>query len=265
MSATAEPPLLRQSHGDVVVLSLNRPRQRNSLVWETWSAFEVALDDFAEAPDVAAIVLTGTGEFFSSGGDLKTGPAHGVGALAAAARVEHAQGVLRRLRSLPVPVIAAIEGGAVGLGWSLALACDMVVAAHDSFFSAPFVARGVVPDGGIAWFLSQRIGRHRATQLLLTGERLPAPVAHSLGLVNLTTEPGQALEGALALARDLAANDRRAVELTMRLLAHCERSTLDDYQTMELAMAAVAQHRKDPPPTVAASPSPRPPATGRIS
>src|SRR5260221_5519727 len=148
--ADAEPVVIEQLHQDVVILSLRRAAQRNSLIWDSWTQLGDALSRIEAERRAGCIVLAGSGGFFSSGGDLKSAPARGDGPLAPAARLEHAQRVLLRLRSIPIPVIAAVEGGAVGLGWSLALSCDLIVAARDAFFAAPFVARGVVPDGRAA-------------------------------------------------------------------------------------------------------------------
>ena len=178
---------------------------------------------------------------FSAGGDLKSGPARGAGPMAPAARLEHAQRVLLQLRSMPVPVIAAVEGGAIGIGWSLALSCDLVVAARDAFFSAPFVARGVVPDGGATWYLTERLGRHRASELLLLGGRLPAEEAHRIGLVNITSDPGRAMECAVQIATTIAGADRGTVEMSKRLLARAEDAPLDTFFALELATATIAQ------------------------
>src|SRR5690349_20854063 len=135
-----DPLVVRDDRGDVAVILLNRPHARNALRYESWSELSASLH--AVATDARGIVIAG------AGGDLKTGPAHGSGPIGPAGRVEHAQRVMEQLKAMPVPTIAAVEGAAIGLGWSLALSCDLVVAASDSFFSAPFVDRAVVPDGG---------------------------------------------------------------------------------------------------------------------
>ncbi|HKV21924.1 MAG TPA: enoyl-CoA hydratase/isomerase family protein [Mycobacterium sp.] len=241
MAATAdEPMILVEDRDGIALILLNRPAQRNSLRYESWSELSDALIALAGA---RGIVLAGNGGFFSAGGDLKTGPAHGDGAMGPAGRVEHAQHVMAQLREMAVPTIAAVEGAAVGLGWSLALSCDLVVAARDAFFSAPFVARAVVPDGGLAWRLTQQLGRHRASTLLLRGNRLGAEEAHRLGLVTDIAEPGAAVDEAMAVARELADSDPGAVELTKRLIASVDAVGLASFQPLELAVATVAQQR----------------------
>jgi enoyl-CoA hydratase/carnithine racemase len=232
--------ILTEDRDGVAVIWLNRPAQRNSLRYESWSELSAALTTTSGA---RGIVIAGARGFFSAGGDLKTGPAHGSGPMGPAGRVEHAQRVMEQLRSVSVPTVAAIEGAAIGLGWSLALSCDLVVSARDAFFSAPFVTRAVVPDGGLAWRLTQQLGRHRASSLLLRGNRLPAEDAHLLGLVTDLAEPGGAVDEAVAIARSVAESEPGAVELTKRLIAAAEAAQLASFQPLELAVATVAQQR----------------------
>jgi enoyl-CoA hydratase/carnithine racemase len=235
--------VLREDRGVVAVLLLNRPAQRNSLRYESWTELSGRLADAAADDNVRGIVIAGTDGFFSAGGDLKSGPAHGTGPLGPAGRVEHAQRVMEQLKATAVPTVAAVEGAAVGLGWSLALSCDLVVAAADAFFSAPFVARAVVPDGGLAWRLTQQLGRHRAASLLLRGSRLAAGEAQQAGLVTEVTEPGSAIDHAIATAMELAEADAGAVEMTKRLINGAEAAQLAAFHPLELAMATVAQQR----------------------
>ncbi|OBH64961.1 enoyl-CoA hydratase [Mycobacterium colombiense] len=226
----------------IAVVLLDRPRQRNALCYESWTELSIAFGGIV-ACGARGVVLAGAGGFFSSGGDLKTGPARGSGPLGPAGRVEHAQRVMEQLKAVPVPTIAAVEGAAIGLGWSLALSCDLVVCASDAYFAAPFVARAVVPDGGLAWRLTQQLGRHRAASLLLRGIRLSAVEAQRLGLVTDVVEPGSAIAGALAIADELTQADAGAVEMTKRLINSAESGQLAAFHPLELAMATVAQQR----------------------
>jgi enoyl-CoA hydratase/carnithine racemase len=243
MSDTTGPLVLREDSGAVAVLLLNRPAQRNALRYESWTALSDLLTEVAADEGIRGVVLAGVGGFFCAGGDLKSGPAHGTGPLGPAGRVEHAQRVMEQLKAVPVPTVAAVEGAAVGLGWSLALACDLVVAASDAFFSAPFVARAVVPDGGLAWRLTQQVGRHRAASLLLRGERLTASDAQHAGLVTDVAEPGSVIDRAVTIAGEFADADRGAVEMTKRLINSAEAAQLAAFHPLELAMATVAQQR----------------------
>ncbi|OBK35324.1 enoyl-CoA hydratase [Mycobacterium sp. 1245111.1] len=240
MGTSEEPLVVVEDRDGVALILLNRPAQRNSLRYESWTELSAALSGLSAAQ---GIVVAGTAGFFCAGGDLKSGPAHGDGPMGPAGRVEHAQRVMAQLRDSAVPTIAAVEGAAVGLGWSLALACDLVIAARDAFFSAPFVARAVVPDGGLAWRLTQQLGRHRASSLLLRGNRLPAAEAHRMGLVTDLAEPGAAIDDAVTTVRELSEADAGAVELTKRLIASVEAAQLASFHPLELAVATVAQHR----------------------
>ncbi|WP_046314941.1 enoyl-CoA hydratase/isomerase family protein [Mycobacterium sp. UM_Kg1] len=237
---TEQAHIRREDRDGIALVLVNRPAQRNSLRYESWTQLSEALSDLGGA---RGLVIAGEAGFFSAGGDLKSGPAHGEGPMGPAGRVEHAHHVMMQLRRIPVPTIAAVEGAAIGLGWSLALSCDLIVAARDSFFAAPFVARAVVPDGGIAWRLTQQLGRHRASSLLLRGSRVPAEQAHEWGLVTDVAEPGGAVAAALDIARELAEADTGAVELTKRLIASVEEPHLAAFQPFELAVATVAQQR----------------------
>ncbi|MFV9633828.1 enoyl-CoA hydratase/isomerase family protein [Mycobacterium neumannii] len=243
MSDGTTPLVVREDKGAVTLLLLNRPAQRNALRYESWTELSEQLTSVAADPNVRGVVLAGAGGFFCAGGDLKMGPAHGSGPLGPAGRVEHAQRIMEQLKALPVPTVAAVEGAAVGLGWSLALACDLVVAATDAFFSAPFVARAVVPDGGLAWRLTHQLGRQRAAALLLRGNRLAASDAADVGLVTDLAEPGTAVDHALAVLDELAQADAAAMEMTKRLINSVETAQLAAFYPLELALATVAQQR----------------------
>lgn len=229
----------------ILILTLNRPATRNSLVLESWLALNAALDRVTPAADVRCVVLSSAGRYFSSGGDLKSTPRVGADAVAAVGRLQAAHGVITRLRSLPVPVVCAVEGGAVGLGWSLALACDLVVAARGARFASPFVQRGVIPDGGATWFLSHRMGRVRAASLLFLGTELTAAEAHESGLVSHLADDGSSLDVAMGLAGKLAISPPHTVELTKRLLHNAEESDFLHFLALELATGVITQERPE--------------------
>jgi enoyl-CoA hydratase/carnithine racemase len=246
MSPHETGPVIRQQQGFVGILTLNRPAQRNALIWESWEGLETYLDKLAAEPDTRCIVLTGGKGFFSAGGDRKIGPSHGDGPLSAAARLELAHRVLTKIQTIPVPVIAAVEGGAIGIAWSLTLSCDITIAARDAYFSAPFVQLGLPPDGGLAWLLAQRLGRAKTAEIIFTSSRMSAPDAAQAGLITTVTEPGQALPAAITLATQIATANRHAIELSKRLLAHTSQPGLQTYQALELALAAITQHTTHP-------------------
>lgn len=233
------------TNAGILVVTLNRPASRNSLILESWAGMNMALDRVNPAADVRCVVLSAVGNYFCSGGDLKSTPRVGADAVSAIGRLQAAQGVIARLRSLPVPVLCAVEGGAIGMGWSLVLACDLVVAARGARFSAPFVRRGVVPDGGASWFLSHRTGRIRAASMLLLGTELTAAEAHQSGLVSHLADDGTSLDVALELAGRLAASPPHAVELTKRLLHNAEESEFLHFLALELVTGVITQQHPD--------------------
>jgi 2-(1,2-epoxy-1,2-dihydrophenyl)acetyl-CoA isomerase len=222
-------------------LTLNRPRSKNAVSFDMWAGFAAALDRIEAETPPRVVILEGADGFFSIGGDVKVPPARGDGALAPAARLEQGQRVMARLRALPVPVIAAVEGGAFGIGLSLALSCDIVFASETAVFGAPFIDFGVVPDGGAAWHLTRRLGRARAAELIFSGRTIDAAEALSLGLVSRLAPPGKVAEAALDFAAAMGHGNRLATELAKRLLHTAETADLEDVYALELAYCAICQ------------------------
>jgi enoyl-CoA hydratase/carnithine racemase len=227
--------------GDVVCLTLNRPKARNALSFTVWEGLADALDGLERETPPRALILCGAEGYFSAGGDIKLSPARGDGALALAARVELAQRVIQRVRAFPAPAIAAVEGGAIGLAWSLALACDMIIVAENARFQAPFANLGIVPDGGLVWFLTRRLGRYEASEIVFNGRMIDAAEARAAGLATRLVPPGQALAVALETARGLGSGNRKAAELIKRLLHQAETADLSSVNATELAYAHIAQ------------------------
>lgn len=239
--------LVEEREDGVVVLTLNRPPARNTVSFAMWEQFSAALDRLEGATPARALVLCGAEGYFSSGGDVKLPPARGEGALALAARLELGQRIIGRLRTLPVPTIAAVEGGAYGIAWSLAMSCDMILAADDAKFGAPFLQFGLVPDGGAAWFLVQRLGRARAAEIIFSGRTLDAAEALSLGLVSRVVPAGRAVAEALALGAAIGDGNRHAVELTKRLLNQAETGDLAAAHALELVYCHLCQAGEEVP------------------
>lgn len=237
----ATPLLIDRRDDDIVVLTINRRHAVNSVSFELWEHFSAALDAIERDTPVRGLVLTGAGGFFSIGGDVRLPPARGDGALAPAARLELGQRIITRLRRLPVPVIAAVEGGAYGMGWGLALSADLLFAAEDASFGAPFIDYGTVPDGGAAWLLERQVGRLRAAELIFSGRSIGAKEALSLGLASRLCPPGQALSDALAFAAEIGKGNRQAAELAKRLLQQASESNLESNFALELAFCAICQ------------------------
>jgi len=193
--------------GGVAWITLNRPEALNAWTLELGEDLHSALDHAAESPEVRAIVLTGAGRAFSSGADLKAGVEVGEdGKPDVAKRLrETYHPLILRVRTIPKPVVAAVNGPAVGIGCSLALAADLIVAAESAYFLLAFVNIGLALDGGASAFLPARVGHARAFELAYLGERLPAARALEWGLVNQVVPDAELQAEAGALAAKLAA------------------------------------------------------------
>ncbi len=226
--------LLIRREGAVLVLSNNNPAARNALSPAFYAAVTTALADAAADSSVGAVVLTGEGGHFCAGGDLRQ--LAGRRELPVERRREKLEGLhdlIRAVRDCPKPVIAAVEGAAAGAGLSLALACDMLVAARDSLFSVAYVKVGLTPDGGATAFLAEFVSRQVLTELCLTGERISGERMHALGPVNRLAEPGQALADAVALAAQIATGPDQAMALIKDLCRQAPRTTLEQQLELE--------------------------------
>jgi enoyl-CoA hydratase len=216
-SESKEPDMTKEiqvdREGAVLVVTINRPQARNAIDRAASEAIARAMDELDSDPALTIGILTGGGNHFCAGMDLK--------AFLAGERVELDGRGLAGMTETPPrkPLIAAVEGYALAGGCELALACDLIVAAENAQFGIPEVARGLIAGSGGLIRLPQRIPRQIAMEYALTGAMLPAAEARQWGMVNRLTPPGQALEGARALARQIAANGPLAVRMTKRIIA----------------------------------------------
>jgi enoyl-CoA hydratase/carnithine racemase len=210
----APPVVLRERRGQVEILTLNRPEARNAVNGEVTRAMTEALDELEKDEDLRVIVLTGTGDkAFSAGMDLKAFGAGtggsiggGTGGFAGIAR-----------RSVPVPVIAAVNGPALAGGFEIVLACDLVVAAEHAIFGIPEVKRGLIAAGGGLVRLPRRLPMATAMELALTGDPITAARAYELGLVNRVVPAERVLDEALALADRIIENAPLSVRYSRQL------------------------------------------------
>jgi enoyl-CoA hydratase/carnithine racemase len=197
--------LLTAQEDRTLILTLSDPATRNSLSPQAITAAIEALNQADGNPDVRAVVLRGDGAHFCAGGDLnRIGSARDRPPEAQAASIENFHALVDAMRSFPKPVIAAVEGFAAGGGMSLALACDMIVAATDARFVMSYARVGLSPDGGSTWHLARALPRALALELAWLAEPVSAQRLHAMGLVNRLTDPGQALNQALTMARQLS-------------------------------------------------------------
>lgn len=226
--------LLSTSQGRTMVLTISNPGQRNALGPEMYAAGVEALNVAETNPDVRSVVLTGEGAMFCAGGDLKRLQANRQ--LAPSVQVASIDGLhswIEAIRTFPKPVIAAIEGAAAGAGFSLALACDFVVAARDATFVMAYSNVALTPDGGASWSLARALPRQLASELLMCAERLDAERLKALGLVNRVCASGQALSTALALAEQLNARAPNALSGIKELLNEAHAQSLTQQLNLE--------------------------------
>ncbi|WP_313071631.1 oxepin-CoA hydrolase, alternative type [Melaminivora sp.] len=239
---SAGQPLALRREGAVLVLSIDNPGARNALSPELYAALLEALRQAGADPGVGAIVLTGEGGHFCSGGDLRQlATRRDLPEAARRQRVEALHEVVRALRDCPKPIVVAVEGAAAGAGLSLALAGDLLVAARNAVFSAAYVKVGLTPDGGATALLAQFVSRQVLTELCLTGERVGGERMHQLGVVNRLTEPGQALPTALALAGQLAAGPDLAMARIKHLCRMAPEQGLDAQMALEALYMPLSQ------------------------
>ena len=209
--------VLTRDEGAVRTITLNRPDVRNAIDIPMRVELARALTAADDDESVRAIVLTGAGRAFCSGGDIAT--MRRMPADEAMERAQLAQRVIRAIWRTAKPVIAAVEGAAFGAGVALAAACDRVVAGSDARFAATFTNVGLAGDMGIFASLPRRVGPAKAAQMLLLPEPLDANEAYAAGLVDAVCAPGKALETATESARQLAAGPSRAYEVIKTLVA----------------------------------------------
>jgi 2-(1,2-epoxy-1,2-dihydrophenyl)acetyl-CoA isomerase len=203
----------------VALLELKRPDAMNAIDMELRRELMTALDQVARDPNVGAVVLTGAGKAFCSGADLKSAAANPDNSVRRTARtlMHDFQPIIETIGRLDKPVIAAVNGAAVGVGMSLVLACDLVIMAKGAYLMAPFLNVGLVPDGGTAWFLVQRMGYARAFEILADAKKLDADRCIALGIANRVSEATMLRADALAWASQLAAKAPLAMALTKRV------------------------------------------------
>lgn len=246
-------PLLQSRDGHVLIITLNMPEKRNpvsddKMVDALCEALEAADRDI----EVRAVILTGAGSAFSAGGDLKAMQVPGSGGLRAAlpaqTRRNYRYGIQRlpeMFQSLEVPVIAAINGFAIGAGCDLACMCDIRIAAESARFASSFVSLGITPGDGGAWLLPRVIGFPKASELCLTGEMFGAGEARDYGLVTHVVPDAELMDKAREIAGKVAANPPHATRMTKRLLREGQDASLANILQMSAAFQALAHDTAD--------------------
>lgn len=254
-----------EQQGEVVTLTLDRTEARNAYSSAMIDSLIAALDVIEHDAGVRAVILTGAGKAFHAGGDLKqmrdaSGMFAGGPVALRRQYIDGIQRVPRRLAAFDKPIIAAINGPAIGAGLDLACMCDLRVLAAGVSVGSTFVKVGLVPGDGGAYFLARTIGFGRALELVLTGRLVDADEALAIGLVHRVVPPEQLLEVARAMAEQIAQNAPLAVRMTKR--AAYRSWDLDVDTALELAATyqGVVQNTDDHKEAVAAILDRRPPA-----
>lgn len=256
--------LLYEQQGHVVTLTMNEPERRNPLTGNSAVPdFLAAIDRIHNDRSVRAVILTGAGTAFSSGGDIRDMERQASGAVSGMQiRQEYRTGIQRlplALFNLEVPVIAAVNGAAMGAGLDIACMCDIRIASEHAKFAESFVKLGIIPGDGGAWLLPRIIGMSRASEMSFTGEAIGAELASSWGLVSRVVPSDQLLATAQEMALRIAVNPPHAVRLTKRLLREAMHTRLDTLLEMSSAFQALSHQTDDHKEAVAAFLAKRPP------
>ena len=249
--------LLYEQQGHIVTLTMNEPDRRNPLTGNTAvQELLAAIGRIENDRSVRAVILTGAGKSFSSGGDIKDMERQASGQVSGMqVRQEYRQGIQRlplALFNLEVPVIAAVNGAAIGAGLDLACMCDIRIASTHAKFAESFVKLGIIPGDGGAWLLPRTIGLARAAEMTFTGQVLDAEQALSWNLVSRVVDPDQLLPTAVGLAEQIAANPPHAVRLAKRLLREGLNTRLDTLLELSAAYQALSHQTGDHAEAVAA-------------
>ena len=220
-----------EREGALALITLARPERLNALTPEMMEQLADATASLQKDREVRAVLLRGEGRAFCAGADV--GTMKGLDVLAGRQRIQRAHRVIAGLANLDKPVIAAVRGATVGVGWSLALACDLILASENASFSLVFKKIGLAPDGAAAYFLTQYIGVLRARELMMSARMVPAAEGLQLGMVNEVLPDDQLDARALALAHELAESATFALASGKRLFCGAMQPSLEAFLDLE--------------------------------
>ena len=239
-----------EQDGGIVILTLNEPKTRNALSPAIVDALVEHIHRINADLSVGCVILTGAGEGFSSGGNVKdmkerTGIFSGTPAEIRRGYLQGIQRIPLAMYGLEAPSIAAVNGAAIGAGCDLASMCDMRIAARNAVFAESFLRVGLVSGDGGAWFLPRAVGLSKAYEMTFTGDFIDAEEAARIGLVSKVADNDKLLDEARALAGRIAAQPVHSLRLTKRLLRDSQQVSLPIALEMASAMQALAQHTED--------------------
>ena len=258
-------PILYEQDGHIVTLTLNRHETRNAISDDVMVAEMVKACERINADhSVRVAIITGAGSAFSSGGNVKDmrDKAGMFAGTPSQIRDGYRNGIQRipiAVHRLEVPIIAAVNGPAIGAGCDLAMMCDMRIASEKALFAESFVKVGLIAGDGGAWFLPRVIGLSRANEMAFTGEPVDAQTALAWGMVSRVVPPEELLPAANELARRIAVNPPTALRMTKKLIKEGDHAQLEPLLEMAAGMQALAHQTKDHEEAVNAIIDKRPP------
>jgi enoyl-CoA hydratase/carnithine racemase len=242
--------LIYAQDGPVVTLTMNQPEKRNPLTGNTAiPEFLAAIDRIHDDTGVRCVILTGAGTVFSAGGDIREMKRQATDEVTEMQiRQEYRRGIQRltlALFDLEVPVIAAVNGHAIGAGLDLACMCDIRIAAEGAKFAESFVKLGIIPGDGGAWLLPRIVGMARAAEMAFTGDTIEGPEALAYGLVSRVVAPEALMDAARELAGRIARNPSHGLRLTKRLMREAIHARLDTVLELSAAYQAISHKTAD--------------------
>lgn len=249
--------LQSERRGRIAILTLNDPKARNPLGEELVEALVAELRAINKDPGVSCLILTGAGDAFCSGGNVKDmrarqGLFQGTPADMRNAYAFGIQQIPRAMYDLEVPAIAAVTGPAIGAGCDLAMMCDMRIASEQATFAESFLRVGLISGDGGAWFLPRVVGLSRASEMAYTGDPVPAAKALAWGMVSEVVPAAGLMDASLALATRIVRQPPQALRMMKRLIREGQMGSLANNLELAAVMQAAAQHTADHREAVAA-------------
>ncbi len=228
----------------VATVRMNRDETRNALEYQLRMDLVDCFEKFSEQDDIRVVILTGSKNAFNAGGDLRE-LRRGLTVGRARKYLLHASNIVLAIRNLEKPVIASVNGAAMGAGFSIAMACDLVIASSEAEFSMSFVERAAIPDLGATYFAPRLMGLQKAKELAFTGRRPSAHELAELGVINYVTSPEDLKKKALDLAHQIAEGPPLTMGLTKKLLNMSWNLSLEDALELEAQSQAECFQSED--------------------
>lgn len=232
-----------ERHGAVALVTISNPGRKNALTLEMRQALLEAFRGFVTDEAVRAVVLTGAGDAFCAGADVSAMDGRDVAASRTRMRTMHA--MISAVHGLDKPVVAAIRGPAVGIGFGLAMASDIALAAPSAKFAQVFKRIGLAPDAGTIWFLARQMGFTRAKELVFSGRSVDAEEALQLGLVHRVVPDDEVLDAALEQAREYAEGPTLALAMAKQMFASSVAPSLQQFLEIELLVQPALMQTSD--------------------